>query len=154
MLKSNSLPFPIITCFPRIWLKVFSVLNFWIFSLFTCFFRAYLFLVMDTANPQSMLPGQTRNPQRETENSKSVQAALAAPLPAECSAESGLGDTLRVGTFCILAEICHCLALCVFQSLSFRGQVGIWDDAETFSAVIPMSPQHSEFLQLLVVMPV
>ncbi|XP_071289936.1 calcium uptake protein 2, mitochondrial [Agelaius tricolor] len=59
------------------------------------FFRELGDKVMDTANPQSMLPGKTRNPQRETENSKSMQPPLIARLPAECLAQSGLSDTLR-----------------------------------------------------------
>lgn len=37
ILYSHSPPFPIITCFPKICLKVFSVLNFWIFSLYLLF---------------------------------------------------------------------------------------------------------------------
>lgn len=105
---------------PRIGFKVFPVLNSWIFSLYTCFFRAFLFLVMDTANPQTVLPGKTGNPPREFENSKSVQPPLTAPLAAECLAESGLSDTLRVGIFCALAKICPCLALCVRISVLQR----------------------------------
>lgn len=75
---------------------------------------------MDNANPQRMLPGKNRNPQRETENSKSMQLSLTAPLPAECLAQSGLSGTLRFGVFCILAKIYRCLTLCVWISVLQR----------------------------------
>lgn len=105
----------IIMCFPRIGFKGFPVFNSWIFFLYPCFFRAFLFLVVDTANPQSTLPGKTGNLPIGSENIANQCSLLLLHLSQLTAWQKVARWYAQPGVFCILdkALISPCLGLCV-----------------------------------------
>lgn len=113
--------------FPRIGFKGFPVFNSWIVFLYPRSFRAFLFLVVDTAYPQSMLRGKAVSPPTESEilaDERSLRPLLCSQLAAWQEVSSAIRSAQHLlpsgeGTDLPLLRTA---GLC---ALSLRGQGGV-----------------------------